>query len=66
MSIPQRPQITRLRWVRARNPETLEQFLRDLGARVQIYQIVFQGGKWYLWFVPDDFKMDVRSGDLDR
>lgn len=65
MSIPQKPRITRLRFVTAKDAETLVQFCNRLGVRIQIYDIEFAKGKWYLWFVPDDFKDDIQSGDLD-
>ena len=65
MSIPSRPMITRLRWVSSKDAEKLERFCSGLGVRIQIYNIVFAKGKWYLWFVPDDIKDDIRSGELD-
>ena len=65
MSIPNRPNITRLRWVSSKSPEKLEQFCSSLGIRIQIYDIVFAKGKWVMWFVPDDLKHDVRSGEID-
>lgn len=65
MSIPNRPRITRLRWVSSKDPETIEAFVSGLGIRIQIYDLEYANNKWYLWFVPDDLKNDVRSGDLD-
>jgi len=57
---------TRLRYARSQNPDNFAPFLRRLGQRVQIYDMEFAQGKWYLWFVPDDTKSDVRSIDLDN
>lgn len=64
MGIPQRPKITRLRWVSASGAETIERFTSRLGMRIQIYSINRVGSKWFLWFVPDDLKDDVQSGEL--
>lgn len=58
------PQTTRLRWVSAKKPETLTNFCDKLGKRIEIKQIVFVNGLWFLWFIPDDKKTDVRSGRL--
>lgn len=61
-----RPINTRLRYVFAKDPGTIELFLSSLGFRVQIYDIIFAKGKFYLFFVPPDTSdSDVRSGDLD-
>jgi hypothetical protein len=67
MSLPQeRPKITRLRWVSAKEPETIEAYCRSLGARIQIYDILVKGNKFYMFFVPGDFSVDLQSGDLDN
>lgn len=59
------PQITRLRFVSAKKPEQIQQFLTLLGVRVQIYgSPVWDGNRWYLWFVPDDRKDDIQSVNL--
>lgn len=56
---------TRLRWVSSKDPMMLQTFLERLGSRVQIYQVVFDGTKWFLWFVPGDNSADILSGNLD-
>lgn len=58
------PRYTRLRWVSAKNPETIERFCEALGKRIQIYSITYAGGSWVLWFVPDDRGIDIKSGKL--
>lgn len=61
-----RPITTRLRFVKAKKPETIQAFLDRLGVRVQIYgQPVWDGKKWFLWFVPADDSPDILSRDLD-
>lgn len=60
------PSVTRLRYVSARKPAELVQYLTLLGFRVQIYgNPVWDGKRWYLWFVPpDDDRKDVKNIDL--
>jgi len=58
------PQTTRLRFVSAKNPKTLTAFCDSLGKRIEIKQIVFDGNLWFLWFIPDDKKSDIQSGQL--
>ena len=58
------PQTTRLRWVSAKNPRTIEAFCDKLGKRIEIKSIVKDGGFWFLWFVPDDKRSDIQSGQL--
>jgi len=65
MSIPTRPNVTRLRWVSAKDPLTIQIYLSRLGQRVHINQIVPKGSKWFLWFTPGDVEADITSGDLD-
>lgn len=65
MSVPQRPEITRLRWVSSKDKNVLVQWTRAIRQRIQIYEIAREGGKWVLWFVPGDHDKDLRSGDLD-
>lgn len=65
MSIPSKSSITRLRWVSAKEPKTIQAFLRRIEKRVQIYEIVFAKGKWYLWFVPGELD-EIPGGDLDE
>ena len=61
----ERSQTTRLRYISAKNPETIQAFLDGLGIRVQIYgQPIPHKGKWYLWFVPSDDGADIQSQDL--
>lgn len=61
-----RPITTRLRYVSAKKPKQIEEFLSRLGIRVQIYgQPVWDGKKWVCWFVPpDDSGLDVKSTEL--
>lgn len=64
--LPQdRPKITRLRWVSAKEPETLEQFCRSLGARIEIKSINVVKNKYVMFFIPGDFDKDIQSGNLD-
>lgn len=58
------PQSTRLRWVSAKAPETLEKFCNALGKRIEIKSINRVGSEWFLWFVPDDKKSDIKSGKI--
>jgi len=58
------PQTTRLRWVSAKKPETLQKYCDTLGKRIEIKAIVKDGGLWFLWFVPDDKRADVKSGQI--
>lgn len=59
------PQTTRLRFVSAKKPEQIQQFLDLLGRRVQIYGApVWDGNRWYLWFVPNDRASDINSVSL--
>jgi hypothetical protein len=58
------PRNTRLRWVKAKKPETIQAFCDKLDKRIEIKEIVNVGGFWFLWFVPDDKRADVRSGQL--
>ena len=61
------PSYTRLRFAKSRKPELLQQWLKLLGVRVQIYGApVYDGKAWYLWFVPDDSGEDINSIDLDQ
>jgi hypothetical protein len=61
-----KPATTRLRYVSAKRPELLVLFLSRLGFRVQIYgSPVWDGKRWFLWFVPpDDIAIDIKSVDL--
>lgn len=58
------PKTTRLRWVSAKKPETIQAFCDSLGKRIEIKTITASGGLWFLWFVPDDKTADVKSGRL--
>ena len=58
------PQTTRLRWVKAKKPETIQAFCDKLGKRIEIKSIVKDGDFWFMWFVPDDKRSDVKSGQL--
>lgn len=58
------PSTTRLRWVSAKRPETIQAFCDSIGKRIEIKAIVLSGGLWFLWFIPDDKKGDIKSGRL--
>lgn len=58
------PKHTRLRFVSAKKPESVQKFCDTLGKRIQIYQLVWTGKEWFLWFVPDDKSSDLPSGKL--
>ena len=60
------PVTTRLRYVRAMDPDQIVQFFNELQIRVQIYgSPVFDGKKWICWFVPpDDVGIDVKPTEL--
>ncbi len=58
------PRTTRLRWVSAKKPETIQAFCDALDKRIEIKSIVQSGGLWFLWFVPDDKRADIKSGRL--
>lgn len=58
------PTTTRLRWVSAKSPKTIENFCNNLDMRIEVKQLVFANGLWFLWFIPDDKRSDVKSGRL--
>lgn len=58
------PRTTRLRFVKAKKPETIQAFCDKLDKRIEIKSINFVEGFWVLWFVPDDKRNDVPSGQL--
>lgn len=58
------PKTTRLRWVSAKKPETIQAFCDTLDKRVEVKNVVYANGLWFLWFVPDDKRGDVKSGRL--
>lgn len=61
------PSVTRLRFVKAKDPLQLVEWVSGLGVRIQIYgSPVFDGSSWFVWFVPDDFGSDILSIDLDE
>lgn len=63
--MPSEVAVTRLRFVSAKTAEELPAFLTALGRRVQIYGApVWDGKRWYLWFVPSDRGADIKSIDL--
>ena len=61
------PATTRLRFVSAKKPETIVEFLHRLGIRVQIYGApVWDGKRWTLWFIPpDNIMIDVKSVQIN-
>ena len=58
------PKNTRLRWVKAKKPETIQAFCDKLDKRIEIKNIIKDDGFWFLWFIPDDKRGDIRSGQL--
>lgn len=48
------PKFTRLRWVSSNNPDKLVRYLETLSYRVQLYEIVWNGKEYVMFFVPDD------------
>lgn len=59
------PDTTRLRFVSSKDPKALIQFLDSLGVRVEVKgNPVFNGKKWFLWFIPSDKGADVKSIEL--
>lgn len=58
------PKTTRLRWVSSKDKNMIVKYCDTLGKRVEIYEIVFDGSEWVLWFVPDDKGADLPSGKL--
>lgn len=62
----QPPKFTRLRWVSSKDQTKLVRFLEGLRFRVQIYQILWNGSEYVMFFVPDDsVAIDgIKSGKL--
>ena len=59
-----RPKPTRLRFVSAKKPEVITEWLMGM-QRVQIYgSPTFVDGRWYLWFVPNDDGADIPNTKL--
>lgn len=60
------PKYTRLRWVSSKDQTKLVSFLEALTFRVQIYQIVWNGSEYVMFFVPDDSVAidNIKSGKL--
>lgn len=57
---------TRLRYVKSSDPDAFQPFLERLRFRVMVYQVTFQGGKWWLWYVPpDDRKLSEIPDNID-
>ena len=65
MSINNKPIQTRYRFVASRDLMKIREFFNTLGVRVQLYDLVVKGGKFYQTYVPDDQGKDVPGGDLD-
>lgn len=62
----QKPVTTRLRFAFTKDPLRIPQWLNTLGVRIQIYgSPIWDGKKWYLWFVPNDEGQDIAPIDLD-
>lgn len=61
----ERPETTRLRFVSAKDPQVLVDFLDSLGVRIQVYGApTWNGKRWFMWFVPSDFGADIQSIEL--
>jgi hypothetical protein len=58
------PKTTRLRWVSAKDKNLIVKYCDTLGRRIEIYEIVYAGNEWVMWFVPDDKGADLPSGML--
>jgi len=58
------PQTTRLRYVKAKEADVLTLFCDTLGDRIEIKTINNLGPYWFLWFIPDDKKSDIASGEI--
>ena len=58
------PLTTRLRYVKAKDADTLTLFCDTLGSRIEIKSISKDGSYWVLWFIPDDKGRDVKSGEI--
>lgn len=58
------PSTTRLRWVKAKKPETIQAFCDKLGKRIEVKTLSHVEGFWFMWFIPDDKKSDIKSGTL--
>jgi hypothetical protein len=43
----------------------IEMFLLGLKRRVKVHDVIFAQGKWWLWFIPGDGDLDIKSADLD-
>ena len=65
MGYSSKPIQTRYRFVSSKDLGRIRQFFDTLGVRVQLYDLVVKGGKFYQTYVPDDDGEDVPGGDLD-
>lgn len=60
-----KPAVTRLRHISAKNPDKIELAVEALGTRIQIYgSPQWDGKRWVLWFVPSDVEGDIPSQDF--
>jgi hypothetical protein len=60
------PKTTRLRFVYCPAMSGLSAFCDNLGKRIEIKTIAWDGTNWVMWFVPDDKGNDVSSGKLNK
>lgn len=61
------PKVTRLRYIKSKDPAMFQAWLDALGVRIQVYGCPQYDGKvWWLWFVPNDKGGDISSIDLDE
>lgn len=58
---------TRLRYFRSEDADKLTEFVGRLPYRIQIYDIVYDGTKWYCWHDPGEDVSDPQpSLDLEE
>jgi hypothetical protein len=50
--------------VKAKDADVLTLFCDTLPNRIEIKSINKEGPYWFLWFVPDDSRQDMKSGEI--
>jgi hypothetical protein len=58
------PQTTRLRYIKAKNPDDVTKFCDLLSKRIEVKTVYAEGSYVFLWFVPDDKGQDLPSGEI--
>jgi len=62
-----RPMHTRLRHIRSKDLILLEEYLANVGFRVQILSINYDSKQWVVHYLPPmDIGIDLPSRDLDE